>query len=187
MTIVAKTPLGPCARLAFFLAGVALATGGAIVAQRLAPHFSGTPSASDAGHPRRYLMEALSTIPSAYGVKDTAERLEAEVTGRGMTVFARIDHAAGAATVGMDLRPTELLVFGSPRAGTPLMQQDQRVGIDLPLKALVWQDAAGRVWLSYEDPRGLADRRGLRASDPALSKMSDTLRVVANAAAGNHL
>jgi uncharacterized protein (DUF302 family) len=88
-------------------------------------------------------------------------RLEAEVKAKGMTVFARIDHAAGAAEAGMSLRPTELLIFGNAKGGTPLMQSAQTIGIDLPLKALVWQDASGNTWLSYNDPSWLAKRHGL--------------------------
>jgi uncharacterized protein (DUF302 family) len=78
-----------------------------------------------------------------------------------LTVFARIDHAAGAAEAGMSLRPTELLIFGNAKGGTPLMQATQTIGIDLPLKALVWQDASGNTWLSYNDPSWLAKRHGL--------------------------
>ena len=105
--------------------------------------------------------DGLTTIRSNYGPKETMNRLEAEVKAKGMTVFARIDHAAGAAEVGMSLRPTELLIFGSPKGGTPLMQSAQTIGIDLPLKALVWQDASGNTWLSYNDPGWLAKRHGL--------------------------
>ena len=88
-------------------------------------------------------------------------RFEAEVRARGMTVFAHIDHAAGAAAVGLPLRPTELLIFGNAKTGTPLMQSTQMSGIDLPLKALVWQDASGTAWLSYNDPAFIARRHGL--------------------------
>jgi uncharacterized protein (DUF302 family) len=95
--------------------------------------------------------QGLVTIPSSYGPKDTMDRLEAEVKAKGMTVFARIDHAAGAAGMGLPLRPTELLIFGNAKGGTPLMQSVQTIGIDLPLKALVWQDASGKAWLSYQD------------------------------------
>ena len=90
--------------------------------------------------------DGLTTVESPFGPKETMDRFEAAIKARGMTVFARIDHAAGAAAVGLPLRPTELLIFGSARAGTPLMQADQTVGIDLPLKALVYEDAAGKVW-----------------------------------------
>src|SRR6478752_8462805 len=89
------------------------------------------------------------------------ERLETELTAKGMTIFARIDHAAGAAQVDLPLRPTELLIFGSAKAGTPLMQSNQEVGIDLPLKALVWEDAEGKTWLAYNDPSWIAKRHGL--------------------------
>jgi uncharacterized protein (DUF302 family) len=105
--------------------------------------------------------DGLITIPSAYGPQETMDRLETEVREKGLTVFARIDHAAGAAKVGLPLRPTELLIFGSAKAGTPLMQSNQDVGIDLPLKALVWEDAAGKTWLSYNDPKWIAGRHGL--------------------------
>jgi uncharacterized protein (DUF302 family) len=87
--------------------------------------------------------DGLITIKSSQGPKETMERLEAAAKAKGLTIFARIDHAAGAAEVGLSLRPTELLIFGNAKGGTPLMQSDQTVGIDLPLKALVWQDASG--------------------------------------------
>ena len=105
--------------------------------------------------------DGLITVPSSFGPTETMDRLEKEVTAKGLTIFARIDHAAGAAQVGLPLRPTELLIFGNAQAGTPLMQSNQEVGIDLPLKALVWQDAAGQTWVSYNDPRWLAKRHGL--------------------------
>jgi uncharacterized protein (DUF302 family) len=105
--------------------------------------------------------DGLKTISSEFGPQETMDRLETEIRARGMTVFARIDHAAGADAVGMPLRPTALLIFGSAKAGTPLMQADQTVGIDLPMKALVHEDAAGKVWLSYNDPAWLAQRHGL--------------------------
>ena len=106
----------------------------------------------------------MMTIASQYGPKDTIIRLEAEVKAKGMTVFARIDHAAGAAEVGMSLRPTLLLIFGNAKAGTPLMQAGQEIGIDLPLKALVYQDALGNVWIAYNDPSWLARRHDLGES-----------------------
>jgi uncharacterized protein (DUF302 family) len=116
-----------------------------------------------------YAMAAdgLTTIASSYGPKETMDRLEAEIKAKGMTVFARIDHAAGAAQAGLSLRPTEVLLFGNAKAGTPLMQSNQTIGIDLPLKALVWQDADGKVWLSYNEPSWLAKRHGLAAGTQA--------------------
>jgi uncharacterized protein (DUF302 family) len=125
----------------------------------------------------------LTTIASSHGPKDTMNRLEAEVKAKGMTVFARIDHAAGAAGVGLSLRPTELLIFGNAKAGTPLMQSVQTIGIDLPLKALVWQDASGKTWLSYHDPAWLAQRHGLSGeTEPAVGMMRAAIGAVAKAA-----
>lgn len=110
-------------------------------------------------------------------------RFEAEVRARGMTVFAHIDHAAGATTVGLPLRPTELLVFGNAKAGTLLMQSIQTVGIDLPLKALVWQDASGTAWLSYNDPAFLAHRHGLDGADnTTVNAMAAALKAIASKA-----
>jgi uncharacterized protein (DUF302 family) len=110
-------------------------------------------------------------------------RFEAEVRARGMTVFAHIDHAAGATTVGLSLRPTELLVFGNAKAGTPLMQSIQTVGIDLPLKALVWQDASGTAWLSYNDPAFLARRHGVEgAENMTINAMAAALEAIAGKA-----
>jgi len=87
--------------------------------------------------------DGLTTLKSGFGPRETMNRLEAEVKAKGLTVFARIDHAAGAAGVGLSMRPTEVLIFGNAKAGTPLMQSVATMAIDLPLKALVWQDAAG--------------------------------------------
>jgi uncharacterized protein (DUF302 family) len=103
----------------------------------------------------------LVSVRSHHPVKATIDRLEAALTAAGITVFARIDHAAGAASVAMPLRPTELLIFGNPRAGTPLMQATQTTGLDLPLKVLAWEDAGGAVWVTYNDPAWLARRHGL--------------------------
>ncbi len=114
----------------------------------------------------------LITLPSTHGAKETMDRLAAEVKAKGLTVFARIDHAAGAKDVGMALRPTELLIFGNARGGTPLMQANQTIGIDLPLKALVWEDAGGKVWLSYNEPSWLAQRHG---EGSAVTKVTDQL------------
>ncbi len=114
----------------------------------------------------------LITLPSTHGAKETMDRLAAEVKAKGLTVFARIDHAAGAKEAGMALRPTELLIFGNAKGGTPLMQANQTSGIDLPLKALVWEDAAGKVWLSYNDPSWLVQRHG---ESYAVAKVTDQL------------
>jgi uncharacterized protein (DUF302 family) len=127
--------------------------------------------------------DGLIAIRSSHGPQETLHRLEAEVAAKGMTVFARVDHAAGAAAVGMALRPTGLLVFGAAKGGTPLMQSVQTIGIDLPLKGLVWQDASGATWLSYNDPNWLAKRHGLGSEAEApLKAMSGALSGIAAAA-----
>lgn len=127
--------------------------------------------------------DGLTSLRSGFAPGQTMDRLEAAVKGRGMTVFARIDHAASAAAAGLVLRPTELLIFGHAKGGTPLMQAAQTIGIDLPLKALVWQDEAGSTWLSYNDPAWLARRHGLPgASDPAIGTIASALNAVAAAA-----
>jgi uncharacterized protein (DUF302 family) len=127
--------------------------------------------------------DGLITCLSRHGQKETMERLAAAVTSRGMAILARIDHAAAAAKVGMDLRPTEVLIFGNPRAGTPLMQATQTIGIDLPLKALVWQDDQGKTWLAYNDPQWLAARhRAGTGADRVLAAMAEALAAVAEEA-----
>jgi uncharacterized protein (DUF302 family) len=105
--------------------------------------------------------DGLITVPSQHSVKKTIDRLYAALQSAGMTVFARIDHAAGAEKAGLKLRPTELLIFGSAHAGTPLMQMRQTIGVDLPLKALAWESADGKVWLTYNHPAWLAARHAL--------------------------
>jgi uncharacterized protein (DUF302 family) len=102
--------------------------------------------------------DGLTSIKSPYNAADTATRLENTIKEKGLTLFARINHSAGAAKIGKTLRPTEVFVFGNPQGGTPLMECAQTAGIDLPLKALVWEDASAQVWLSYNDPAYLAKR-----------------------------
>lgn len=125
----------------------------------------------------------LTTMRSNFGPQDTMSRLETAVKAKGMTVFARIDHAAGATAIGLPLRPTELLIFGNARGGTPLMQAVQTVGIDLPLKALVWQDATGDTWVSYIEPDWLAKQHGLSGeTEPAINTLAAALAALAKAA-----
>jgi uncharacterized protein (DUF302 family) len=109
------------------------------------------------------------------------DRLQAEIRAKGMTVFARIDHAAGAAEVGLTLPPTELIIFGNARAGTPLMQSAQTVGIDLPLKALVWEDTAGTTWLSYNEPGWIVQRHSVANAEQVVSKMAAALSAISRA------
>jgi len=124
----------------------------------------------------------LTTIRSSFGPQDTMNRLDTAVKAKGMTVFARIDHAAGAAAVGLSLQPTEVLVFGNAKAGTPLMHAAQTIGIDLPLKVLVWQDESGKTWLSYNDPAWLVKRHGLSGTETPVGVMTAALNAVAKAA-----
>jgi uncharacterized protein (DUF302 family) len=107
------------------------------------------------------VSNGMIQLLSDFGPKDTVEHIAVAASKYGMMILARIDHAAAAAKVGMELRPTEVLIFGNPRVGTQLMQASQPVGLDLPLKVLVWQDEMGKTWIAYNDPGWLAARHGL--------------------------
>src|SRR6266446_5632833 len=131
------------------------------------------------------IIEGLTSIRSSFGPKETMDRLETEIRAQRMRVFARIDHAGGAALVGLKLAPTELIIFGNARGGTPLMQSVQTVGIDLPLKVLVWQDAANKTWLSYNEPGWIAQRHGVAGAESTIDKMADLLSAIAREAAGS--
>ena len=128
--------------------------------------------------------DGLITVQSRFGVTETIDRLAEAVKRAGLLVFARIDHAAGARDVGASLRPTELLIFGNPKGGTPLMQDRQLAGIDLPVKALAWEDEQGEVWLSYNDPHWIAERHGLGGSsrEPVAAIAAGMRKVIAAAA-----
>jgi uncharacterized protein (DUF302 family) len=128
--------------------------------------------------------DGLIVVQSSHGSVETMDRLVAEIKAKGLTVFARIDHASGAKEVGLPLRPTELVIFGNAKGGTPLMQSNQEIGIDLPLKALVWQDATDNTWISYNDPAWLAKRHGLgQEVEPPVKAMTAMLSAVTRAAA----
>jgi uncharacterized protein (DUF302 family) len=132
------------------------------------------------------MVEGIVTLQSQHPPKETADRLAAIVASQGMSLVARVDHAAAAAKVGLELRPTEVLIFGNPKAGTLLMQASQTIGIDLPLKALVWQDESGTVWLSYQDLGWLANRHGIASAvQPAIEKMASLLKKVIEEAASD--
>ena len=121
----------------------------------------------------------LVSIKSAHNVKKTVDRLERTLNEKGMTVFIRIDHAEGAQKAGKKLRPTEIIIFGNPNVGTPLMQCGQSVAIDLPQKALVWEDEKGQVWLSYNDPTYLARRHGISSCGEVIQKIENALGNIA--------
>ncbi len=125
----------------------------------------------------------LVSVQSRVSARETLDRLLAAFAARQLAVFARVDHAAGAASVGLPLRPTEVVLFGNPKGGTALMQDRQSAGIDLPLKALVWEDADGKAWLGYNDPGWIAQRHGLGVtSAPAVKAMSGLLAAIAQEA-----
>ena len=128
--------------------------------------------------------DGLISVESKHSFKDTIDRLEAALVAKGITVFARIDHAAGAASVNMPLRPTVVLIFGNPKSGTPLMQIKQIIGLDLPLKVLGWQDSVGKVWLSYSDPEWLTRRYEISAdAKPVVDTLTRVLTSITEAAA----
>jgi uncharacterized protein (DUF302 family) len=127
--------------------------------------------------------DGVMTMKSSHSAKATMDRLEKIVKEKGLIVFNRIDHAGGAAKIGKKLRATELLIFGNPAGGTPLMECAQTTGIDLPLKSLVWEDATGQVWLGYNDPAFLAQRHGA-ANCPVVANLQKTLAGIAQAAVG---
>ena len=124
----------------------------------------------------------LTHVKSSHDVKHTADRLEAVLGEKGMTVFLRVNHSEGARSVGKQLRPTELVIFGNPKVGAPLMQCGQTIGIDLPQKALIWQDESGQVWLTYNDPQYLAKRHGIDGCKPVVEKVQNALKNFAQAA-----
>ena len=126
--------------------------------------------------------EGLVAVKSPRGVKDTIDRLEAAAKAKGLNIFLRVDHTAGAQKIGKSLRPTALLVFGNPQGGTPLMECAQTAGIDLPLKALAWQDASGQVWLGYNDPHYLARRHGAKKCGPVVQALRKALAGLAQEA-----
>ncbi len=126
-------------------------------------------------------VDGLVVVKSPHSVIVTMNKFESLVKERGLSVFARIDHAAGAAKVGKTLRPTEVIIFGNPQGGTPFMECAQTAGIDLPLKALVWEDATAQVWLGYNDPAYLAQRHGA-AQCPVVEKLGKALAGLAEAA-----
>ena len=128
--------------------------------------------------------QALVVRESRFSVKETLDRLAAELEKRGMKVAARIDHAAGAKTVGMDMPPTEVVMFGNPRLGTPLMLSAASIAIDLPMRMVAWQDKAGKVWIGYTAPDMLKQRHGIADRDEQFQAMAGALDGLAKAASG---
>lgn len=125
----------------------------------------------------------LIAVKSMHDVKTTADKLEKVLNEKGMTVFTRINHGAGAQKVGVALRPTELVIFGNPKVGSPLMACAQSVGIDLPQKMLIWEDDKGDTWLTYNNPEHLKARHNIQGCDPVLKKVAGALKAFSTAAA----
>ena len=119
---------------------------------------------------------------SAHSVSVTLDRLEKILKSKGIGIAVRWNHSAKAKSVGMELRPTEILIFGNPKMGTPLMQSNQEIGIDLPMKALAYQDADGQVWLVYNDPAYLKKRHGITDKDAVFAKMTGALNAMTDKA-----
>ncbi len=134
-----------------------------------------------------FLVPAQAGAPmvvkqSPYSVSETLDRLTTIMQKKGLTIFARVNHGAGAKSAGLDLKPTELLIFGNPKLGTPLMQAKREIGVDLPLKALAWRDDAGKVWLGYTKPDTLKARHGISGRDEVFKKMTGALDKLTSAA-----
>jgi uncharacterized protein (DUF302 family) len=119
---------------------------------------------------------------SPYSAEETLNRLEAIVLSKGATVFARIDHAAGAMKADTKLRPTAVLIFGNPKIGTPIMLKSQEAGLDLPMKALAYEDANGKVWLTYRQPQSMGAAHGIAVNAPETMKVAKVLDALTNAA-----
>ena len=128
--------------------------------------------------------DGMVNVPSAFSVGETADRLESVLHEKGMTIFNRIKHSESAANIGIELRKTELIIFGNPKVGSPLIKCQQSTAIDLPQKALVWEDADSKVWISYNDPRYLEKRHNITGCEEVLSKIEKALAGIAKSASG---
>jgi uncharacterized protein (DUF302 family) len=133
--------------------------------------------------PSLQAVEGMIDVASEHSVAETADRLRLVIEDRGMTMFARVDHAGGAASVGRAMRDTEVVIFGHPNVGSRLMECSRRVAIDLPQKALIWEKEDGSVWLTYNDPAYLQSRHGLEGCEETLKAMAKALATIAEEAA----
>ena len=129
-----------------------------------------------------YAAEGIIDVESSFGVKETGDRLEHVLKEKGMTVFNRIKHSDAAKNVGVKLRETELIIFGNPKVGSPLMKCQQSVAIDLPQKALIWKDSESKVWISYNNPRYLEKRHKISNCEEVISKIEKALAGISKAA-----
>lgn len=126
--------------------------------------------------------DGMINVKSTLGMQETADQMVNILTKKGMTIFNRIKHSEGAAKVGIDLRSTELIIFGNPKVGSPLMKCQQSVAIDLPQKALIWEDANEQVWISYNDPRYLQERHNIEGCEATIAKIEKALAGITKAA-----
>ena len=127
--------------------------------------------------------EGLINVQSDFSVKETTDRLEKILNKKGMTIFNQINHSDAAQKVGVELRETQLIIFGNPKVGSPLMQCQQSVAIDLPQKAIIWEDDKSKVWISYNDPRYLGKRHNIIGCDDVISKVEKALSGITKTAA----
>lgn len=130
-----------------------------------------------------YAAEGMVDVKSSFGVKETGDRLESVLKEKGMTIFNRIKHSEAAKKVGIELRETELIIFGNPKVGSPLMRCQQSVAIDLPQKALIWKDSEGKTWISYNNPRYLIKRHNISNCEEVISKIEKALAGITKTAA----
>ena len=126
--------------------------------------------------------DGVIDVPSSLNVEETADRMESILNKKGMTIFNRIKHSENAAKVGIELRKTELIIFGNPKVGSPLMKCQKSVAIDLPQKALIWEDANAKVWISYNDPKYLEKRHNITGCEGAISKITKALAGITKSA-----
>ena len=126
-----------------------------------------------------YAAEGMVNVKSSFGVKETGDRLESVLKEKGMTIFNRVNNSEAAQNVGVELRETELIIFGNPKVGSPLMKCQQSVAIDLPQKALIWKDSEGKTWISYNNPRYLNKRHNISNCEDVISKIEKALAGIA--------
>lgn len=129
-----------------------------------------------------FASDGIINVESRHTVEQTANKLEKVLLTKGMKIFQRVKHSDGAKTVGININPTELIIFGNPKVGAPLMKCAPTVAIDLPQKAVIWQDSKNRVWISYNDPAYLKQRHNIQGCDKVLAKVSGALSKLTGAA-----
>ena len=129
-----------------------------------------------------YAVEGMIDVESSFGVEETGDRLNNVLKEKGMTIFNRVKHSDAAKNVGVELRETELIIFGNPKVGSPLMKCQQSVAIDLPQKALIWKDSEGKVWISYNDPGYLQKRHNISNCEEVILKIEKALAGISKAA-----